>query len=686
MVRTDKIRFTIDTGGTFTDIVVTGGGSSKFTIDKVATTPENTLIGILNAIDKVKIDLTLVDRFFIHGSTTALNALLERKGVKCAYVATRGFRDIPEIMRYNRPQMYNPKYMKPLQFIPRELRFELKERVNHKGEIIVPLDEKEVINLAARLKKESVEAVAVCLLHSFKNNIHERIIKQILEREMEGVSVSISSVIAPEHREFERSITTMLNAYLAPVVEGWISSLEDELRARGFAGEIIITRSDGGGMVADGAKQSPINMLLSGPSGGVTGAAYLARLIGQPNLITMDVGGTSFDVAMIKNGAPSTSTMTEIGGFPILIPNLDIRTIGAGGGSLASVDEGGALRMGPESAGAQPGPICYRRGGVRPTTTDAFLVNGFINAKNFLGGEMDLDVVGAKEGISNYVAKPLKLGLHEAAGGMLRIAMSNMAEAVKDITSETGDDPRDYAMLCFGGGGAMFGSFIMDELNLPAAIVPIAPSVFSAWGMMMIDLRHDLTHALTRSLESVPGAELEEIFRHLFREGRNLLTAEGVALEDQVITRLAEMRYQGQEHTVTVEAEFDLSVEGSHERIYADFQDAYARIYGYKLTIPADIVNLRASAVGKIPKPEVPLIEIGERDSRNAKTGEREFYDFLSQKTEIALIYNRDQLKASNVINGPAIVEEATTLTIIRANQECVVDKFGNLVIKRSSE
>src|SRR5690606_6677013 len=340
-------RFAIDTGGTFTDIVVLDEGAGTFTMDKASTTPHNTLEGVLAAIDKAGIDRRKVDRFFVHGSTTALNALLERKGVRTAYLTTRGFRDVPEIMRYNRPEMYNPKYHKPPQIVPRELRFEVTERLNTHGEVLEPLDEAELRETARKIKQTDATTVAVCFLHSFKNPAHERRAREILLEELPDVSVAISSAVVPEHREFERSMTTILNAYLAPVVERWISNLENELTRRGFAGEIVLTKSDGGGMTAEAAKGSPINMLFSGPAGGVIGGVYLAKVLERPNLITMDVGGTSFDIATIKSANAGTQRELKVNGYPILISTLDIRTIGAGGGSLAMIDSAGALHVGP---------------------------------------------------------------------------------------------------------------------------------------------------------------------------------------------------------------------------------------------------------------------------------------------------------------------------------------------------
>lgn len=679
MTDTNSLRFAIDTGGTFTDIVVVDEANGHFAIEKAPTTPEDTLIGVLNAIDKAGVDLTKVGGFFVHGSTTALNAMLERKGVKTAFITTSGFRDVPEIMRYNRPEMYNPKYRKPPQIVPRSLRFEVTERMNARGEVLTPLVEDDVREIAARLRAEDVKAVAVCLIHGFRNAAHERRIREILQEEVPEIAVAISSEVAPEHREFERGITTILNAYLAPVVERWVGNLEQELDRRGFSGDVVLTKSDGGGMTSGSAKRSPINMLLSGPSGGVIGGLHMAGATDYPNLVTMDVGGTSFDIATIREGRATVNQETKACGFPVLISNLDIRTIGAGCGSLAWIDDGGALHMGPQSAGAVPGPICYQRGGEAPTVTDAFVVNGFIDPANFLGGQMKLDTGPIMAAIEAQVAAPLGLTPLQAASGMLRIVMSNMAEAIKDMLSETGDDARDFGMLCFGGGGPMFGAYLMDELQMPAAIVPVVPSTFSAFGMLMVDVRHDVVEAVSKGLGEVGGEALELRYRRLEEEGMDRLAREGVPEERRSVGRVAEMRYAGQEHSVTV----DLAPDMPDDQIYAAFEAAYKAVFGYNLGAPAEIVNLRVRAVGEIPKPAIREIGTGGPSPDQALKGERPAHDFMTQRWQDWKVYDRARLQAGNVVSGPALIEEATTTTIVRDGQDCAVDRRGNLVITR---
>lgn len=681
--RQQGIRFSIDTGGTFTDIVILDETEGTFTLNKSLTTPSNTLVGVLNVIEKARIDLRTVNRFFVHGSTTALNALLERKGVKTAFVTTQGFRDVPEIARFNRPEMYNPKYRKPSQVVPRELRFEVPERINATGEILLPLDTAAVRRLAEPLKRQRVRSVAVCLLHAYKNPSHEQMVRDVLREVCPGVSIAISSEVVSEHREYERGITTILNAYLAPVVEIWITELDGELRKRGFKGELILTRSDGGGMTGEFAKGSPINTLLSGPAGGVIGGMYIAKQTEYPDLITMDLGGTSFDVCMIKSGQAATARETKVSGYPLLIPNLSIRTIGAGGGSIAWLDSAGALHVGPQSAGADPGPICYGGGGTDPTVTDALLCSGYINPENFLGGEMALQMDAAKAGIAQKVCAPLGLSFDAGTGGILRLALSHMAEAINDIASENGDDPRDFALLCYGGGGPLFGASLMEELQISTAIVPVAPANFSAWGMLMIDLRHDVSMTLVRKLNTTSPAKLSEHFDTLVARAAGILTRDGVGERDQSFFKSMDMRYKDQEHTVSVPLDFNLANGQAIARVEEGFRQVYSNTYGYTLDLPAEIVTLRVKAIGAIPTPTLRRLAVGTEDSRSALKGTRRVYDYLDSEWIDHQIYDRAKLLANNLIVGPALIEEATTVSPLRRGQRCVVDALGNLIIRR---
>lgn len=675
-----NVRFSIDTGGTFTDIVVIDESDGNYFIEKVSTTPANTLVGVLNAIDKAGLKLDEIDNLFMHGSTTALNAMLERKGVKTAFVTTAGFRDVPEIMRFNRAEMYNPKYRKPQPIVPREMRFEVSERVTASGEVLAPLNEDDVRRTAIEIAASGARAVAVCLLHAHRFAGHEQRIKQLLEEHLVDIPVVISSQVAPEHREFERGMTTILNAYLAPVVDNWIRNLQTALGERGFKGRVLLTKSDGGAMTPDATRRSPINMLLSGPAGGVTGGVRLAEMIDVPNLITMDVGGTSFDIAMIRDGVASINRETELGGYPFLIPNLDIRTIGAGGGSIAWIDGAGAVHVGPHSASAVPGPVCYGRGGTEPTVTDAFLVNGFIEAETFLGGEMALDEAGARKAILDRIAEPLGLDAGQASSGILRITMNNMAEAVKSIAAETGDDHRRFDMLCFGGGGPMFGAYLVDELGMQSAIIPPVPSTFSAFGMLMVDVRHEVAETIVTPLDMLAPQDLERRYSALEKRGQELLDAESIAREHRSGSRIAELRYAGQEHAVSIEVAVGFATADDMAALYASFEKRYASQFGYALHKPAELVNIRVIAVGEIAKPSIRELEAGKDTPAQ---GTRLVQDFITLEWQEAALHDRDRLKFGDVVTGPALIIERTTTTVVRAGQLCRVDRLGNLLITR---
>jgi N-methylhydantoinase A len=495
------------------------------------------------------------------------------------------------------------------------------------------------------------------------------------------VSITLSSEVAPEQREYERSTTTILNAYLAPIVERSLDELDRTLQQHGFNSDIVLTRSDGGGMSAAKARTSPINTLLSGPAGGIIGGLYIAETTGFRNLITADVGGTSFDVGVIKNGQATANQELVAAGFPVLIPNLDIRTIGAGGGSIAWIDSAGALHVGPQSAGADPGPMCYSRGGGEPTVTDAALVSGYIDPEYFLGGEMTVDVEAAMRGLATRVAEPLHLDLHAAANGVLRIALAHMVGAVRDILSESGDDPRDFGLLCYGGGGPLFAASLLDELQMPRAIVPVVPANFSAWGMLMIDMRHDQVKAIGHRLSSLDPAVLRDEVARLEATAHEMLDHEDIERSQRRLSSSLDMCYVGQGHTVPVP--FDASVPDGQlvASIYESFHRVYREVYGYAMDLEAEVINLRVKATGEISKPKLRELQKGGADASQARKGSRAVFDIISGQSLTHAVYERSRLLAENCIEGPAIVEEATTITPVRAGQRCVVDACGHLII-----
>ena len=683
MSKTQSIRFSVDTGGTFTDIVVLDEATGRFSIEKAPTTPENTLIGVLNAINKAKVDLTKGKTLFVYGSTTAINTVIERKGAKTAYLTSQGFRDIPEIARYNRTQPFNLKYHKPPQLIRRRLRFEVPERMNWLGEVVTELDTEAVREVARKLKRLEVKSLAICFLHSFKNDSHERKARDTILEEYPEISVSISSDIAREHREYERSMTTIIDAYIKPLVSKRLGELQEELEKRGFKGEIVLTRSDGGGMTSGRAKDSPINTLLSGPAGGVVGGLSISSDLNYSNIITMDMGGTSLDVSIIREGMARTSPQTLVHGYAVIIPNLDIHSVGAGGGSIAWIDAAGALHVGPQSAGAVPGPICYAQGGTEPTVTDALLCTGYIDPGYFLGGEMPLDTSLAQSGIKSKVCEPLKMDFESGASGILKVALSNMSASIRELSVKEGDDPRDFSLLCYGGGGPLFGAALIDELEMPSAIIPVAPANFSAWGMLKVNLRYDLAQTLlTKRLDESDLNELNNTFGELINEGLNILKEEGIPAEKRASFKSLDLRYPGQEHTVNVPLDFAID-ENSRDKIYEEFSKVYQRTFGYTLNRPAEVIALRVRCIGEVAKPVIQELEAGSKNANAAIKGKRQVFCFVNNKLVDHTIYERSKLLAGNVIDGPALIEEPTSVTNVLSGYKCKVDKSGSLIITR---
>ena len=684
MEKPSRLRFSIDIGGTFTDLVVLDEATGKTIREKARTTPGNPLIGALDVIDKAKLDLTTVERFFVHGSTMASNVLLERKGAKVAFLATKGFRDIQEVGRHEREDdLYNLKYHKPPLIVPRELTFDISERMNYLGEVLVELDTQDVKRVAKILKQKKVEAVAICFLHSYRNPVHERKAKEILINEgYPENAVYISSDVANEYREYHRSMTVIINTYLAPVFETWVRGLEKEFARRGFRGEVIFTKSDGGGMTLEGVIKSPINVLLSGPCGGVIGGQFIADKCNYPNLITMDTGGTSADVAVIKGGQARTEAELTFSRYPILIPNIRIETIGAGGGSIAWIDPGGLLHMGPQSAGASPGPACYAGGGTEPTLTDAFLCNGYIDAGYFLGGEMRLDLDLAINAIKSKVGEPLNMDLYSASHGMFRISISNLAEGVRGLLAEKGDDLREFSLLCYGGASPLLGSYLIDELQIASVIIPIAPANFSAWGMLGIDLKYDLVSTLWEKLDLVSLDEVNSKFEELVKEGLDILDRDLVPTEGRRISKSIDMRYVGQMYDINVPIDFEID-DTSKPRIYEEFNKVYNTIYGYMLKTPARIVSLRVKSIGDIPKPALSYIEVGTSNADAALKGSRKVFCVMKKGFVNHNIYERSKLLANNIVMGPALIEEPTSVTNIPQGYRCEVNKFGHLIITR---
>ena len=672
------MRIAVDVGGTFTDVVVLDEQSGALHFDKVETTPSDPCAGVINGIVKTGSDLTGVD-IFVHGTTLGLNALLTRSGAELAIITTKGFRDVYLLGRTDRDPLYDLKYRKPKSLVPRYRIFEVMERMNYKGEVLVEFDRKGAAALGEKLKQQGIRSVAVCLLHSYINPAHELALAEVLAEVYPQLSITLSHRLTREYREYERTSTAVIDAYIKPLTRTYLEKLDTELNNRGFTGSFLLTRSGGGAITVSAAKDEPAHLILSGPAGGVIGATAFGALINEPNLITIDMGGTSLDASLIVACEPGVETQQRFEGLPIAIPTLDIHTIGAGGGSIAWVDDGGHLQVGPQSAGAVPGPACYAKGGTDATFTDAALVMGYLDAGNFLGGEMALDEGLAHLAVSN-IANAVKLSVEETAAGIMRISDAKIAGAVRVISIERGHHPKDFALLAFGGGGAFVAASVARELGIPRVVIPPAPATFSALGMMMVDVTHDLSQTCVMDLDQLEVMSINGIFDSLIKRANVALDKDQIEPESRRLIPMAELRYQGQEHTVNLVFPAAKLGPGDQEKIERLFNAAHEKQYGHSMEDPIQIVTLRLRAIGLLGRPDLPKYDSDNADIRS--TGSRDIYRSESGVREPYAVYDRAVLKAGVQIRGPAIIEETTSTTIIHKGDSLVVGQYGELLIE----
>jgi N-methylhydantoinase A len=676
----------VDVGGTFTDVVVYDETSGTLEVGKAPTHPADPSVGFLNAFDKLKLDLKRTGRV-VHGTTIGTNAILERKGATVGLLTTQGFRDTLEIARTNRTTLYDIRALKPAPLAARQHIVEVDERLAADGAVVRPLDEAGVRAALERLRAAAADggangdrALVVCFLHSYANPAHERAAARLAAETLPGWFVSTSAEVLPEIREYERFSTAVLNAYIGPKVGGYLTRLAAALAARGYPGELFITTSSGGIMTALRAARFPVHTVLSGPAGGVAAGLALGRLTGFRNLITYDMGGTSTDVCLIGDLEATLTTEQHIAGLPNRTPQIEINSIGAGGGSLAWIDAGGALRVGPRSAGADPGPACYGRGGADATITDANLVLGRVPADRPLAGEVPLDLDLARRAVSRLVPRvPGVPGEAELADGIVRIAVARMVSAIKEISIGKGHDPRDFVLLAYGGAGPMHAALIADELEIPRVLVPTAPGNFSAFGSLISDLRHD--HVRTRLVSTRQGdfAEVEAIFGELEAEARATLAREGIGPDAVRLARGLGMRYVGQSWELLVRWPEGA---GSMDALEAAFHQAHERRYGHASGGATEIVNFRITAVGVIAKPSLPRWPAGGR-VEDARRGERAVY--FDGSFGAVPVYVRDRLPPGGRFAGPAIVEEMGSTTVVPPRWRGEVGEHGEILLSRSS-
>jgi N-methylhydantoinase A len=681
----DRIRLSADVGGTFTDIAAFNEQTGELRLGKTLTTPARLVDGIENGVAKAGTTFSAA-RLFLHGATTAINTVLERTGAKCALLTTQGFRDIYEIGRVNRPESYNLFFQKHQPLIERALRFEIRERVDAEGKVLVKLDEEQVRDIVRDLVKDGIEAIAILFLHSYRNPSHEQRAKAIVQGMYPQLFVSASHELSQEYREFERSSTVAANAYIGPRVRNYLSVMNTHLGDAGFDGTFLIVQSTGGLFEVDEARNSCIRMLESGPAAGVIGTKVLCDSMGLDNAIAFDMGGTTAKAGVIHDGTVLMTGGTLVGGYasglPVQMPMIDIQEVGTGGGSIARVGLAGAIRVGPESAGAVPGPVCYGLGGQEPTITDANLILGRLGVDRFLGGEMRLDLEHAMRALTDKIAKQLGLTLVQAAEGILRIATTKMSHVVRWVTTERGLDAADFALVAYGGAGPLHAAMVARELRIAKVIIPHAPGHFSAYGMLMADLRRDYVHTWFTPLAHTPFVEMENLYAEMERKGRAGIQSAHIDLQEIVVTRGADMRYVGQEHAVTVELPAELFVGKNREGIKSRFDAVHEARYGYSSPAEAaEIVSLRCAVIGLMRKPPFETIVAGAREPPViAFRGNRQVY-FADVGYVDTPTYDRTKLTAANRINGPALIEEYASTTVVHPGDVVHVDGFGNLVI-----
>ena len=684
-----KYRVTVDTGGTFSDFVFFNEASGEFTITKVPSTPKEPFQAVLNGVKE------LIDQggaakdisFFCHGTTVGTNALLEEKGARTGLLVTQGFRGIYEVMEQTRgygPATYDLFFEKPRLLAPPYLTEEIPERVDFRGNALKPIDVEASLEAVRKLKKKDVQSVAVCFLFSFLNPAHELTIKEIFAKEFPEARLSLSCEVLPQIREFYRLSTTVINAYIAPVMASYLSCLEGRLRELGVTTpKLYIMQSNGGVSTFDGSAKKPVATVLSGPAGGVIASMGTCERVGIKNIITFDMGGTSCDVALIHEGNPVITTQGKISQRPISLPMLDIHTVSAGGGTIARIDAVGGLQVGPDSAGADPGPVCYDRGGENISITDANLVTGVLDPDHFLGGRMKLNKQKAERLLEDKIAKPLGLNLLEAADGILKIINAKMEEAIKAVSSQRGYDIRDFTLVAFGGGGPMHAGRMALDLGIPSVLVPLTPGVHSALGLLMSDVKHDYVRSKLAGLDELDLNEINAMFGQLTEQAKSDLRAEGFTDSEIKIDAFLDLRYAGQGYELTVPCPMPPLKKTDLELMRQRFDTQHEQASGHKAeTEPVELVSLRLISYGLVPQAKLSPGKATGRTIEQAKTGERKVYFGEQHGAVNCRIYSRDLLEPGHEITGPAIIEQLDTTTVIHPEQEATVDEYRNLIVR----
>ena len=676
-----------DIGGTFTDLVFFDDFTGGLKTAKSLTTPADLTKGLVNTIGHSGVDSRNVD-IFVHGGTTVINAITERKGVKTALVTTAGFRDVLEIARGNRPDLYNLRFIKETPFVPRALRFEVRERVGANGKVIVPIHLEDLDQIAETCARERVEAVAILFLHSYVAPNHEAQCAAYLAERLPGIPITPSHTITREWREYERANTTVLSSYVQPIIMRYLDRLESQLNDLQYDCPLFAMQSNGGTASFESAKRHPITLIKSGPAAGVNGAALISKLCKEPNVIYLDIGGTTAKCSTIQNYQVKITTEYKLEwtrlnfGYPVRCPVVDIVEIGAGGGSIAWFNPAGLLQVGPVSAGGDPGPACYGLGGTEPTVTDAKLLTGVINPDSFAGGQFRLNAKEAEHAMQK-IARRLNCSVEEAAVSVIRMVDANMINALKLVSIQRGHDPREFSLVVGGGGGPMHAAQLARELGVKEVIVPLYPGLFSAWGMLATEQRRDFVRSRLSLLRDTSMAEVARIFAELEAEAVDYFAAEEGSSTDRLVMSMScDLRYFGQEHTVTVPVDLNGS---SRDNVLADFHDMHEKTYTFRLAdTEVEFVTYRLKAEARVPRPEIEPLSAEGRSADDARKPSRRvnFGEAGDYETEI---FDRDLLPPGFAASGPMVIEEPTSTTIVLPGQKIRVDKFGFLRITESS-
>ncbi|MHC4695616.1 MAG: hydantoinase/oxoprolinase family protein [Planctomycetota bacterium] len=685
-----KLNVGIDVGGTFTDFLVIRAAEEP-RIYKVLSTPSDPSIGLVNGLHEIATDMELpLDRLagsietIVHGTTVTTNAVLTLTGARTGLLTTDGVRDALEMRRGVREEQYNNRYTNVPPLVPRYLRAPIRGRLNYRGDTLEQLHTDDVLQAIELFKQEQTEAVAICFMNSFANAEHERQAAGLVRRELPGAYLTVSSDLLPSIRFYDRVSSTVLNCYVGPQLSSYIDRLLARLKEIEFRGVLLIMQSNGGVMAPEVALKSPARTLLSGPAAGPRAGLGYARVHDRNDCITMDMGGTSFDAALVRDGTPIVVTEGEINRYRIALPMLDIVTIGAGGGSIAWLDEGGLLRLGPQSAGADPGPACYGKGGKYPTCTDADLILGYLDAEFFAGGAIKLDRQAAVAAVEEHIAKPLTLPVGRAAAGMYRVINTNMAQGVREISIKRGFDPREFPLVAAGGAGPLHACMICKELEIPMFIVPRESSIFCAAGMLMSDLQHDFVCSYVSVFDDIDWGKLGTVIDEMVSEGTALLAEESIPIGDREFFVSLDCRYVKQYHEVSFPVRIEAVRDAEAEAIAALFHAEHNRMYGYSLegeSTSIELINVRVRAIGVTEKPSYAEEPYAGMDAGTALKGERGIYIPEDEGFANVPVYDGHKTRHGNHITGPALVEQENTTLVLTSSYDCLCDAFGSFVV-----